>query len=277
MGFRNAALAFLIALGTLALPAVALFPSSAWAQSKVQQASTQLKSAEDFRVRTQAALALGASGDAAAVRPLCDALTRDKIAAVRTASAAALGKLGKPEGTACLKSAKAAEKDPSVSAQIAQSITKLESGGGDAPPPPGPSAKYYVAIEVANKSSRPAPEVETIVRKTLQYKLLVMSEFAVAPKTETPAQGGQVVRNKKLKGFYLIATVEPAEYAGGNLTQKMKLSIWNYPDKALKGQVSPKLTQTGTPSSDPAAEMELIKLCSENAVGNFIKIVGTLQ
>ncbi len=271
MGLRIAALAFVVALTTI------LAPGGASAQAKVQQAATQLKTAEDFRVRTQAALALGASGDAAAVRPLCDALVKDKIAAVRIAASAALGKLGKSEGTACLKAAKAAEKDPSVSTQIAQSIAKLEAGGGDAPPPPGPGAKYYVAIEVANKSGKSAAEVETIVRKTLQSKLLGATEFAVAPRTETPAQGKQVVTAKKLKGFYLIATVEAAEYANGNLTQKMKLSIWSYPDKALKGQVSPKLTQTGTPSSDPAAESELIKLCSENAVGNFVKIVNTLQ
>ena len=104
-----------------------------------------------------------------------------------------------------------------------------------------------------------------------------MSDFAVAPRTETPQQGGQIVKTKKLKGFYLIATVEPAEYGGGNLVQKLKLSIWSYPEKALKGQVAPKLTQSGTPTEDPAGETELIKMCSESAAGSFIKIVGTLQ
>src|SRR5690606_32929160 len=131
--------------------------------------------------------------------------------------------------------------------------------------------------EVANKSSRPAAEVETLVRKAIQEKLLGSSGFAVAPRSETPQQGGNVVKSKNLKGFYLIATVEPPAYANGNLTQKMKLSIRSYPDKALKGQVSPKLTQSGTPSADPAGEAELIKMCSESAAGSFIKIVGTLQ
>jgi hypothetical protein len=242
----------------------------------VQQAATQLRTSDDFRVRTQAALALGASRDAAAVRPLCDGLARDKVAAVRIAAAAALGKLGRKEGVACLEAAKRTERDASVSAQIAQSIGKL-GGGGDAPPPPGPGTKYYVAIEVANKSTKPAGEVEALVRQAIQEKLLGASGFAVAPKAETLQQGGRVVKSKNLKGFYLIATVEPAEYKNGNLTQKLKLSIWSYPDKALKGQVSPKLTQSGTPSADPAGETELIKMCSESAAGSFIKIVGTLQ
>lgn len=272
MALRTTALALLVALASIVLPA------RAWAQSKVEQAATQLRTSDDFRVRTQAALALGASSDAAAVRPLCDGLAKDKVAAVRAAAAAALSRLGKKEGVACLKSAKAAEKDASVAAQITQSLAKLEGGGGgDAPPPPGPGAKYYVAIEVANKSKRPQGEVEALVRKAIQSKLLGAAEFAVAPKAETPQQGGQIVKSKKLKGFYLIATVEPAEYGGGNLVQKLKLSIWSYPEKALKGQVAPKLTQSGTPSEDPAGETELIKMCSESAAGSFIKIVGTLQ
>lgn len=270
MAVRTAALALFLVLATLVVPRLAA------AQSKVAQAATQLRTSDDFRVRTQAALALGASGDAAAVRPLCDGLARDKVAAVRVAAAAALGRLGKKDGAACLKTAQASEKDGSVAAQIAQSLEKL-GGGGDSPPPPGPGTKYYVAIEVTNKSSRPAAEVESMVRQAIQQKLLGASGFAVAPKAETPQQGGKVVKSKNLKGFYLIATVEPAEYTNGNLTQKLKLSIWSYPDKALKGQVSPKLTQSGTPSADPVGEAELIKMCSESAAGSFIKIVGTLQ
>ncbi len=261
----------------LALVLAVTLSQGASAQTKVAEAAQQLKTSDDYRVRTQAALALGASGDAAAVQPLCGGL-KDKTPVVRSAAAAALGKLGKSGGLSCLKGARPGESDTGVAAQIDQSIGKLEGGGGgDAPPPPGPNAKYYVAIEVANKSSKPAGEVEKLVRSTLQSKLLGTSGFAIAPKAETPAQGGQVVKTKNLKGFYLIATVEAPVYANGNLVQSLKLSIWSYPEKALKGQVSPKLTQSGTPSADPAGETELIKMCSESAAGSFIKIVGTLQ
>jgi len=250
--------------------------SSARAQGKVADLAKQLRTSDDFRVRTQAALALGASGDAAAVSPLCDGL-KDKTPAVRAGAAAGLGKLGKRDGVGCLKSARAVEKDGSVAAQIDQSVAKIEGGGGDAPPAVGADAKYYVAIEVQSKSPKPLPEVEKLVRSTIQSKLLSTGGFAVAPKTETVAQGGQIVKTKKLAGFYLIATVEAPVYAGGNLVQKMTMTIWNYPDKALKGQVAPKLTQNGTPSSDPASETELIKLCSESASNSFVKIIGTLQ
>lgn len=259
----------------IALLVVGTMISSAQAQSRVPDLAKQLRTAEDFRVRTQAALALGASADAAAVPPLCDGL-RDKVPAVRAGAAAGLGKLGKTEGIACLKTARASEKDGSVAAQIDQSVAKIE-GGVDAPPPIGADAKYYVAIEVQSRSSKPLAEVEKLVRSTIQAKLLGSGGFAIAPKAETPAQGGQIVKAKRLAGFYLIATVEAPVYSGGSLVQKMTMTIWNYPEKALKGQVSPKLTQSGTPSSDPAGETELIRLCSESASNSFVKIIGTLQ
>lgn len=263
-------------LALLALLLAGTITTSARAQSKVADLAKQLRTSDDFRVRTQAALALGASADGAAVAPLCDGL-KDKVPAVRAGAAAGLGRLGKKEGVGCLKGARAAEKDASVATQIDQSVAKIEGGGGDAPPPIGADAKYYVAIEVQSKSPKPLPEVEKLVRSTIQAKLLSAGGFAIAPKAETPAQGGQIVKTKKLSGFYLIATVEAPVYAGGSLVQKMTMTIWNYPDKALKGQVAPKMTQQGTPSSDPASETELIKLCSESATNNFVKIIGTLQ
>jgi HEAT repeat protein len=83
------------------------------ADPKVPYLVEQLRTSEDYRVRTQAALALGASGEDAAVKPLCGALD-DGNASVRAAAAAALGKLGKPAGAPCLKAAGAKETTPAV-------------------------------------------------------------------------------------------------------------------------------------------------------------------
>jgi HEAT repeat protein len=65
---------------------VAAIPASA--ADKIDKLSSQLKSADDFRVRTQAALALGASKSKRALKPLCAGL-EDSSATVRAASAAA--------------------------------------------------------------------------------------------------------------------------------------------------------------------------------------------
>lgn len=255
-----------------------LAPAAAHADPRTGFLVDQLKTSDDYRVRTQAALALGASGDDAAVQPLCVALA-DGNATVKVAAAAALGKLSKPAGLACLQQAEKSEKESGVKAQLQKSIAALQAAstpGGPPPPPPGADTKFYVALQVTNKTKRPAAEVEALVRASLQSKILTKTGYAVAPKAETPAQGGQIVKSKKLKGFYLIATVEAPVYDGGKLSQTVRVSMWTYPDKSLQGEFSPKITQSDTPSPDPKSEEALMKLCIENAVETFQKIVASL-
>jgi hypothetical protein len=268
-----------LGLALLALVVLMLPVRFAHAQSRTAQLATQLRTNDDYRVRTQAALALGASADEAAVKPLCDGLV-DSNVSVKIAAAAALGKLGKPAGVACLKAAGSKESAPAVKSQIEKSIASLSTTGASAPasgpPPPGSDTKFYVAIQVTNKTSRPAAEIEGIVRSAIQTKVLAKSGYAVAPKSETVAQGGQIVKNKSLKGFFLIATVEPPIYQGGNLTQVVRVSMWTYPGKALQGEFAPKLTQSGTSKGDTQSENLLMKMCIENAVATFQKVAASM-
>ncbi|WP_082362892.1 HEAT repeat domain-containing protein [Chondromyces crocatus] len=250
-------------------------PSSAQKGANIGQLTQQLKGTDE-RVRTQAALALGASGDEGAVKPLCESLS-DTSGTVKVAVAAALGKLGKSSALPCLQKAEKQETSASVKTQLQKSIALIKNGGVPTPPPPGPDTKFYVAIEISNKSGRPAAEIEAMVRSTMQAKVLAKPGYAVAPKGETLAQGGKVVNgDKKLKGFYLIATVEPPVYSGGNLTQVVRVSMWTYPGKALQGEFAPKLTQSDTPSADKESENVLMKMCIENAVETFQKVVASL-
>ncbi|MEO6420067.1 MAG: HEAT repeat domain-containing protein, partial [Polyangiaceae bacterium] len=62
---------------------------------------TERLQSDDFRVRTQAALALGAVDDDGAVTPLCRALS-DSSEIVRQISAAALKRLARPAALGCL-------------------------------------------------------------------------------------------------------------------------------------------------------------------------------
>jgi len=265
-------------LSLLVVLASLLAPTSALAQkgTSIKGAAQQLKNSDDHRVRTQAALALGASGNEAAVKPLCDALG-DSSVTVRVAVAAALGKLGKPAGLPCLQKAEAKESSSSAKTQIQQSIATIKGGGVPAPPPPGPDTKYYVAVEISNKSGRPESEIEPMVRAAVQAKILSKPGYAVAPKGETAVQGRKVLNgNKKMKGFYLIATVEAPIYQSGNLTQVVRVSMWTYPGKALQGEFSPKLTQSDTPKTDKESENVLMKMCVENAIETFHKVVASL-
>jgi len=274
----------MLLLASLLGCAALVLADGAFGAPSVAYLAEQLKTSDDYRVRTQAALALGASGDDAAVRPLCDALG-DSNVSVKVAAAAALGKLGKPAGLPCLKAALRKESSGSVKAQMEKSIAALGSAGAPAgggigapatPPPPGADTKYYVAIQVTNKTSRSAAEVDAIVRSAMQDKLLAKRGYAVAPKGETSAQGAQVVKTNRLKGFLLIATVDPPVYGGGDLTQSIRITMLTYPDKTLQGEFAPKLTQSGTTKGDTQSENVLMKMCAENAVESFQKVAASL-
>jgi hypothetical protein len=278
------ALLLVIALGSAAMQAA--FERVAFAEPSVAYLSEQLRTSDDYRVRTQAALALGKSGDDAAVSPLCGALS-DTNVSVRVAAAAALGKLGKPAGLPCLRAAQAKESTASVKAQIEKSIAALPASGSSGssgsssgspatPPPPGADTKFYVAIQVTNKTSRPAAEVDAIIRTAMQDKLLAKKGYAVAPKSETAAQGGQIVKSKKLRGFFLIATVEAPVYGGSDLTQVVRITMSSYPEKSLQGEFAPKLTQSGTSKGDTQSETLLMKMCAENAVESFQKVAASM-
>lgn len=246
--------------------------STALAAPSINDLIQQLKS-DDFRLRTQAALSLGATRDPAAVAPLCGALT-DSNQTVKLAAVAGLGKLGRDEGATCLKKAKPNEKDSTVAGAMDKAIENIAVGGD--PPMPGASAKYYVAIQVTNKTGRGNLEVERAVRMAVQEKLLANSAYAIAPRNETAAQAGAVVKGRKLTGYVLMASAEPFVYAGGNLTVQLKVTMWTYPDRALKAEFGPKLTQQGTPKPDPASEITLIKMASQVAAESTVKVAASL-
>jgi hypothetical protein len=249
---------------------------SALAEATLDFLVQQLKTSDDYRVRTQAALALGKSGSDGAVAPLCEAL-RDPNLSVDVAAAAALGKLSKPASERCLQDALAKATAPSLKAQIEKSIAAVGqtqmSGSGSSI---GPDTRYYVAVQVTNKTTRSEGDIDSLVRVAARNKILGAKGYAVAPKDEMPGAGAQLVKSKKLKGYLLIVTVDPPVYSGGDLTQAVRVSMWTYPGKALQGEFSPKLTQSDTKKGDTQSENDLVKMCVENAVETFLKVAASM-
>lgn len=250
------------------LSSLLLFARTASADPRTDVLVKKLKESDDWRVKMQAALALGASGDPAAVQPLCGAL-KESRGEVRTASAAALGKLKKKEGSACLKSAKGGERDASVKAQIDQSIADID-GGGDTPPAIGANTKYYVAIQITNKTGRSDADLDKVVRSAATAKLLAASGYAIAPKSETPKQGGDLVKAKKVKGLLLIEAIDAPSYSGGKVSVSVSSTIWTYPDKSLKATIPGKYTVDAAGNPDLEGENMLIQTASEKATEKLI-------
>lgn len=233
----------------------------------------QLKTSDDFSVRVQAALALGATNDVVAVSPLCEVLGADSSDAVRAACAAGLGKLKKTEGLSCLKTRKEAESNASVKAAIEKAIKDIEKAGSAVPA----GAKYYVAIGTpSNKTTRSNDEIEKIVRDAISAKLLSAGGFAVAPKGEASADATKVIKDKNLKGLGLQPTINAFSSDGSSLSLSLNVVMTTYPGKDIKGEVNPKVSMPGASSGDKNAEDALLKAASENAADALIKVAASL-
>jgi hypothetical protein len=101
--------------------------------------------------------------------------------------------------------------------------------------------------------------------------------YAVAPDGETTAQATKrLSKFKQLKAFYLLPKVRAPIYAGNKLTIKVDISVFTYPDKALKGMI-PVFKGTEASSGDTEAENELIKATAEYALQVFAKNADRFQ
>jgi len=264
-------------LGWVLGPCVAILlgfasaPSIARADSRTDFLVGRLH-ADDFKVRTNAALALGQTGDEAAIPHLCAALADPKDV-VRQAAAAALQRLGRAAAAQCLRDRLRAESASSVKLQITRAIAAIEGGGGgssDPAPKVVANAKYYVAISpIANQTGRRDEDITGIVTAAMRSKLDELGGYQVAPERESPEQARSAMTKRKLKGYYLSVRVEKFDYDGGNLRVRVKVAVFTYPGKDLRGDVPAGLTQTCVRPGDKAAEDNLIQMATARAVELF--------
>lgn len=251
----------------------ALSPGRASADSRTQFLIDRLK-AEDFRVRTNAALQLGQTSDGAAVQPLCGALD-DSSDVVRSASAVALKRLAKAEALPCLKKHKESERNDDVKLQISRAIEGLEGGGGgggaDEAPKFVSTAKFYVSMSpVANNTGRAQTDIEKVIASAIKSKLGALPDYQLAPRQETQEAARGVIAKRKFKNaYYLGIKVEPFDYSGGNLRVRVSISIQSYPGRDLRGEVPVGLTQTGVRAGDHGAEDNLMNMAATKCVEQF--------
>jgi hypothetical protein len=265
----KARIALALVLGALL---VVVAPRDLRADARTDFLIGRLK-ADDFRVRTNAALALGQSGDSAALAPLCGALS-DSSDVVRQAVVAALQKLGAAGGAACLKDRRPSEPSPSVQHAIDRALAVLspsaQSPSGSGPPAVVANAKYYVALSpIANQTGRSDDDVTRIVGSAIRGKLAELGGFQIAAERETADQARAAMSRRKLTGFYLSIRVEKFDYSDGNLRVRVKVAVFTYPGKDLRGEVPAGLTQTGVSPGDKAAEDNLLQLASARATELF--------
>jgi hypothetical protein len=256
---------------------VFLTASIARADSRVDFLATRLQyppppgQTDDFRVRTNAALALGASNDDAAVNPLCGGLA-DPSEAVRQAAAVGLRRLARATSVDCLKRRLAVEGSASVKAEIQRSIDAIGGGGsgGGSAPATNANAKFYVGLSsVVNGTSRPTSEVERIVHDAIVNKLGALGSYQIAPAGETSAQAKATIGKRKLKGYFLAVSVDKFDYSGGNLRVVVKVAVFSYPEKDLRGDAPSNGSMPGVRTGDKSSEDQLLEAVAAHAADVF--------
>jgi hypothetical protein len=234
-----------------------------------------LANSEDFRVRTQAALALGASKSERAISPLCSALA-DYNTTVRAASAAALGRLALRSGQECLEKRLGVESSDVVKATIEKALDAIKSGGaGGAEPAFVSDTKFYISVgKTSDKTGRGTGEVDGIVRAAMTAKVGQTPGFLAAPAGETKDQAKKRLgAHAGVKGFFLSPVIT-AEYTGDSLKVKIEVAMASYPDNVVFGNFSLFLKEGGVSPGSTSEENDLIRAVAERAVEKFAPIAA---
>lgn len=253
--------------------ALLLLTGTALAADRLSELATKLQTDKDFRVRTQAALALGVSQSERAVAPLCSGLD-DENHTVRAASAAALGKLRRG-GSECINRHIASEQHPKVKEMLAKVLKRLAE---PALPSIGPATRYYVAIgPTTNKTPGADGDIDTLVREALNKELAKDKTLALAPSDETADQAEKLLaQHKGIKSVFIWPKLQVSD-EGGALVFKLSFTLFSYPDKAFKGSLAQGASLPGARSSDSGALEQLMEAAAPLIVAKFVSNVGRLQ
>lgn len=246
---------------------VVLFSSTAGAESKIEFFARKLRD-PDFKVRVNAALALGALDDDAAVSPLCGSIGDDNDL-VRKAIAKGLERLKRPSGAGCLKQRIAVESDGGVKLQMQRALDAIQSGGGGG----GgvvPNAKFYVSISpVNNQTSRPQGDVDNVIQGAIKAKLGQMGGYQIAPTGESVDGAKAAMNGRSLKGYYLAVSLEKFDYSDGGLRVRIKVAVFSYPGKDLKGELGKGASISGARPGDKSTEDQLMNAVAGAAAEAF--------
>ena len=156
-----------------------------------------LQTGRDFRVRAQAAFALGRKQEAA-YAPALEGALKDNHPIVRAAAASALGRIGSPSSLPALRAA-THDRDPSVVEQARAALANIEV----AAPAPKPSigqvgvavnadalhtlnkARYALVIgEMHNESGFAGPDLARVMGTSLERELASLRTVASFPQSD---------------------------------------------------------------------------------------------
>lgn len=228
-----------------------------------------LATSSQFRVRAQAALALGASTDDPTVAAaLARALSKDDHPAVRAASASALERVKTPSNVAALREA-LRDSDKAVRAAAKHALDEIDRSAATAakttpvdptiPRDPGRGSVYYVGVGL------PATRVPTLsandlrtLREHVAREIVQISGVRLAPEQESHAAAERELKSQKMTGYFIDSSITSIETKpDGSIRAQVSVIVGTYPGRDLRAMLSGAATVSGSGSGD-AARLEAI-------------------
>ncbi len=241
---------------------VAASTTTALADARTEFLVRMLATSAQFRVRAQAALALGGQAPASnIVRALIDAL-RDEHQAVRAASASALERLKDPSAIPALKAAQS-DRDGSVRSAARSAIASLESArpapiAAATPAPVSPSGAggspvFYVGVGVPGSQVGLPPPTLRNLRQHVISQVSQMAGVAVAPENEDRRAAERVIGTRKLVGFYVDSSITSIEQrSDGSVRAQVSVILGTYPGRDMRAMLSGAATVSGGGTGEEA-------------------------
>jgi len=254
---------------------VCLFGASlsgtAWAES-IAELAEKLRTHEDFRVRTQAALALGATASKKAIPPLCDGLD-DDVDTVRAASAGGMARLALG-GEDCLERRLRVETSSNVKKMIQKALRLIAEGAGASGL--GPSAKYYIAFKaVDNGTGRSS--VSKVAVSAMRSRIADGKGFVFAPARESTKQAKKRLRKSPHVVGYALKPKVSTTKTTGELLVTCAVDLYDYPGGDSLGGVSRSAGKSGIDEDDAGEEDGLVQKACGQAAGEFMSLAARVD
>ncbi len=244
-----------------------LFATGASAQDRVSAAAHDVVTAQDFRLRVSAALRLGRTHDPRALAALDRALD-DPHPAVRTAAAAALGALGDAAAIPSLKRHEAKEPVASVKAQIRTTIESLHKSSTLQ------GVQLVVQVGAMRNLTRVrGGELAEVLRNATASRARAMSNVAVAMPGDQAvlARAAQ----KHLPVVQLDGAVTHLTQSRSrnvlSFSAQVEFSVRKIPEQTIKGTMSGAATTMGQGATSRAAVVHLENQAVDSAVESALR------
>ena len=249
-----------------------LLSSVALADARTDFLMRMLSTSTQFRVRAQAALALGSqTGMKEVVTALTSAL-RDEHPAVRAASAAALERLGDTSAIPALKSAQN-DGDGAVRTAVRSALAVLGAAARprsepvepdvETPAPSNGPSTYYVGVGVPGSQVGLSRQALEKLRANVSSQVSQLSGVRLAPANEDRKAAEKVIRTQKLVGYYIDSSVTSIEtkpdgsvraysvYVGVD-SAAVSVIVGTYPGRDIRAMLSGAATLSGGGSGEEA-------------------------